>query len=297
MLNQRLQRVPILVFHRIDEQFDKYTQPMHPTEFKKLILLLAKQFNFYSLDDLRKVDDPKACFITFDDATKDFYSYAWPILKSHSIPATLFIPTDSVEKKQRIWNNELFYLLNNVNNPVTLSLKAGKKFTFTSKSALSEILKLIDYLKQDKEEIESVITSLKTEIKADLSANELSRPMTWSELSSCVNEGLTVGSHGASHLDYSFLTVEEARYDANHSKSLIFKNLEIETKHFAFPMGMYSAENVEIISGIYENIFTTESKLYTSQDILAPRVSMYDNLANEALSRALGFHRMVRNGS
>src|ERR671914_537157 len=36
---------------------------------------------------------PRAVLLTFDDAYDDFAEVAWPLLRHHGLPATLFVPT------------------------------------------------------------------------------------------------------------------------------------------------------------------------------------------------------------
>src|SRR3989338_10367301 len=46
---------------------------------------------------------PRAAAITFDDGYRNFYEYAFPILQSLKIPATMFLATDFVFDKKPLW--------------------------------------------------------------------------------------------------------------------------------------------------------------------------------------------------
>ena len=96
--------VPILAFHRITPNYDLFTQPLHPDELHSLLSELLEYFQFEKLSSLLGDSKKGSICITFDDATDDFYEFAWPVLKELHIPVTLFVPVDSVSSGNPIWN-------------------------------------------------------------------------------------------------------------------------------------------------------------------------------------------------
>jgi len=44
---------------------------------------------------------PKSVMITFDDTYRDFAEFAWPVLKQHKLPVTLFVPTAFPDQPDR----------------------------------------------------------------------------------------------------------------------------------------------------------------------------------------------------
>ncbi|MCD4812025.1 polysaccharide deacetylase family protein [bacterium] len=44
--------------------------------------------------------------LTFDDGFRDFYTYAYPILKKYSFTATVFLPTGFIGNGQSIFNGK-----------------------------------------------------------------------------------------------------------------------------------------------------------------------------------------------
>lgn len=87
----------VLCYHRIVDAPVRYTN-LQPAEFEKQMNYLAKNgFNVVPLSDI--VDamqygtklPQKTVALTFDDGYKDNHTIAYPILKQHNFPATLFI--------------------------------------------------------------------------------------------------------------------------------------------------------------------------------------------------------------
>lgn len=76
-----------------------------PEGFERQLLELDRRgYRFIPLadlvDDIRKrgKEGPKTAVLTFDDGWIDNFTYAFPILKRHSIPATFFVTTDHIYK-------------------------------------------------------------------------------------------------------------------------------------------------------------------------------------------------------
>ena len=78
--------------------------------------------------------------------------------------------------------------------------------------------------------------------------------------------GMSIGSHGGRHPDYSKLTPEMGIQDAIDSKSFIEAALGVPVESFAFPWGRFQDKQTEIIETAFRRIFTTEHGFNTSID-------------------------------
>ena len=94
---QMMPGVWVLCYHRISDKPVRYTN-LQPAEFEKQMNYLAdNNFNVVPLQNI--VDAMRygaklpqnTVALTFDDGYKDNYTVAYPILKKHDFPATLFI--------------------------------------------------------------------------------------------------------------------------------------------------------------------------------------------------------------
>jgi peptidoglycan/xylan/chitin deacetylase (PgdA/CDA1 family) len=117
-------RVLILMYHRVIPRADfqaTFVQPglyVTPDTFERHLRFIADRFDVLSFADLLRMwdaggwdDDAHYCVITFDDGWLDNYTYAYPLLRSHGLPATIFLPTDFVGTSRWLWFDRLGALL------------------------------------------------------------------------------------------------------------------------------------------------------------------------------------------
>jgi peptidoglycan/xylan/chitin deacetylase (PgdA/CDA1 family) len=101
----------VLMFHRIADPGDRsLLNPglvsATPVVFERIMDWLARRYSVVSLAEAvdgvagRRALPRRAVLLTFDDAYRDFAGTAWPILMRYGLPATLFVPTASVD---RLW--------------------------------------------------------------------------------------------------------------------------------------------------------------------------------------------------
>tara|TARA_R110001592_G_scaffold359369_2_gene665906 strand:- start:13329 stop:14363 length:1035 start_codon:yes stop_codon:yes gene_type:complete len=104
----------ILQYHHVSEKTPLSTS-ISPEQFKAHIQWITEnEFQVLSLpeivrtlEDKKEFSHSKVLALTFDDANSSVCETAWPILKKHALPFTLFISTEAVEKNytsQCSWN-------------------------------------------------------------------------------------------------------------------------------------------------------------------------------------------------
>ena len=77
-----------IMYHYVQSPRLKGIVPLEPTDFELQLDWVTKHYEVISPDDLGKSRREKPfCILTFDDATKDQYEVAYPILKKKGIPA------------------------------------------------------------------------------------------------------------------------------------------------------------------------------------------------------------------
>ena len=95
------QTIPILCYHRFGTKASKLT--VTPAAFAAQMQFLAR--NGYHVLPLARIDEflsgrtplpKKSVVITIDDGYRSTFEIAWPILKQHDFPATVFLYSDFV---------------------------------------------------------------------------------------------------------------------------------------------------------------------------------------------------------
>lgn len=89
--------VPIIMYHKIDDNAAFSKLSVSPESFRKQIVFLKKRnYNVVKLQDLADLIKEhkvpyKTIAITFDDGYENNYRNAYPVLKELQLPATIFI--------------------------------------------------------------------------------------------------------------------------------------------------------------------------------------------------------------
>lgn len=92
--------IPILLYHSVDHDAPEGLAPfvMDPDRFESHMQLLSERgLNGITVSELcDRLDRDGAMasdtvVVTFDDGLADFDRYAWPVLRSHGLPATMYV--------------------------------------------------------------------------------------------------------------------------------------------------------------------------------------------------------------
>ena len=137
-LRPREPKAIVLMYHRVCHvKTDPWQLAVSPNNFETQIKELKKNFNVLPLSDLveqftiGKIK-PNSVYITFDDAYRDNFLNAKPVLETYDCPATFFIPTHFIGKQQLFWWDELeIIFLHTLKLPTYLTLTIDEKiYTF-----------------------------------------------------------------------------------------------------------------------------------------------------------------------
>jgi len=97
-------RLTILTYHSISNEIEP-DETVTPEEFEKQLQYIKENYKVISLEeaveylqsDIEKIAG--SIVITFDDGHSDNYQNAYPLLKKHSFPATIFLISDLINDK------------------------------------------------------------------------------------------------------------------------------------------------------------------------------------------------------
>ncbi len=245
-------RPQVIMYHRITDA--PYTSGLSPIEFEKQINYLRNHFRVVPIETLLqelKTDSlqPYTIAITFDDGHRDFYEYAWPILKKYNLPASLYVTTGFVNGDVWLWPDRLkFVMINSSNKQISIDPLGHLSFE-PQKFALSWNL-LGDYcLTLTSELREAFINKLALIAGCDVPAQPTAPffPVTWDQLKEMVADGLDVGSHTVTHPILSGLDYKTITQELVSSAQIINRELGYKVHGICYPNGRLSDINDEVI--------------------------------------------------
>lgn len=245
----------ILLYHRIVDDSSKYLNKgavvHHPiNDFKQEIPYFKRNFQILSMDEVVKQIKLGQGFrrpsiaITFDDGYLDNYTLAYPVLKKHGVPATIYLTTSLVGTMDTIWTEKIglaflktkkdYLNFSTILGDETVSVKT-KEEKGLANSEVPEALKL----RPDDERRELI-----RQLFEKLGVNEKCRRhfgermmLNWDEVREMRNDGITIGSHSHTHPILSRMPIQKAKEEILNSKKVAEKNADVEVKHFSFPNG------------------------------------------------------------
>lgn len=102
----------ILMFHHISDEDINIMDccKCKITRFKEIIRNVETDFEIVSIDDIYKENSKRVAVITFDDGCKDVYLNAYPFLKEHNIPFTVYLVSSFIGKKGYMSRDDILVL-------------------------------------------------------------------------------------------------------------------------------------------------------------------------------------------
>jgi peptidoglycan/xylan/chitin deacetylase (PgdA/CDA1 family) len=242
---RRFGNLQILVYHRVNDDEDPFFPGLPTGIFRRQMEYLAENFTLLALEEavarLRKQDIPdNAVVVTFDDGYRDNYVNAFPILKSFSVPATVFLTTDAIGSGRVIWHDRVFCAFRDTQSTDLAGIGGiSRTYRLTTLEeklrAQSDFLQFIrgqkdlDRLKW----IDWLIENFQVTDRKTMPGLMLS----WEEIRTMLRDGISFGSHTVSHPILSRQQEEQVRDEIWKSKQEIEKELGVPTVTFAYPNG------------------------------------------------------------
>lgn len=258
------------MYHRVvprsrEDEFLQSGMYVTPETFDKHIQFLNQNCQVGALSSLQSADRKNEygvpgkplCILTFDDGWYDFYQYAYPILKKHGVPATVFLPTEFVGSNRWFWTDIFSRLM--VKKAVRGTIGKGgdsdvngliKEIESLTGCLEHRIEKGIQRLKAvRREKIEVLIERLANRWDID-PIREGRAFLNWEEIQEMFASGLiNFGSHTASHPILATLTHEEIEAELKRSRRKLIEKQVVEPGFipFCYPNGVYNDAVVEAV--------------------------------------------------
>jgi peptidoglycan/xylan/chitin deacetylase (PgdA/CDA1 family) len=274
---------------------------VEPDTFQRHLRFLRDYFSIVPLNELpyaserasRRLSTKPLSVLTFDDGWRDFYTYAFPLLQAHHVPATVFLSTDFIGTENFFWTDRLAFLFHQRGyfKKSDVLGQGGKTSVLNKLLSLKGPMELrvdtaIRLLKNySNEEIERTITTLSS--TWGLSPHPPGRALlSWEEVREMGRSGLiTFGSHTASHRILTTLKETEIEQELKKSnqKLLFEKVVDPAFIPFSYPNGNYNERIAVMVRDAgYSLAVTTEDgwNHHGSNFFCLRRVSIHQDMTS-----------------
>lgn len=244
----------VLAYHRVLAQGRPpvWVEPgmyVSAATFARQAECLKKRFSVLPLSELlARAECGKSvggcCALTFDDGWLDNYTQAYPILRRHDLPATIFLATGFIGTSRPFWPEEVVHYLQHADGrEVARRLPALRKIPGTiSEGALNRLLPAaIAAIKRlSPGERAAFLDGLRAVGDKPPSERLL---MNWQEAAEMRDGGLiTFGAHTVNHVMLDQVSLPEATTEISRSRQDLERNLQVSADFFSYPNGNASDE-------------------------------------------------------
>jgi peptidoglycan/xylan/chitin deacetylase (PgdA/CDA1 family) len=258
----------ILTYHRIDTpharpHLDPALISATPPEFERQMAWLAAHTCPLTLADLLEIrrglarPPPRAVLVTFDDAYRDFAEHAWPALRAHGVPATLFVPTSYPGSQGAgFWWDRLHAALWRTGRREPIATAAGRLALATPEDRSRAHRALSGWAVRTPHdeamaEVDHVVAVL-GEAAFDCPVS------SWESLRAMARDGLALAPHARTHARLDRLPLQRAREEIAGSRDDLAREAGHCPPVFAFPGGGHDVRLRALLAAEgFELAFTT----------------------------------------
>ena len=244
----------VLTYHRVDE----------PEPFARQMEHISRRYHVVSISRVLSTLDggpalpPRAVLLTFDDAYTSFARVAWPILRAHGFPATVFVPTAFPDRcEPRFWWDRLEQAFAQSSRREALATPVGTLPLGTAEERARAHVRVKRHVK-DLPHAQTLTAT--DELCAALgSPAETHEVLGWDELRALARAGVTLGAHSRTHPRFDRIPHEQARDELLGSLRDLEREVPGLPRVFAYPDGRFDDELVELARAARVDLaFTTQ---------------------------------------
>lgn len=236
-------RATVLFYHRFPADY--------AAVFRRQCAYLARRCHVISMSDLaarlreRRPLPPHTVVLTIDDAHRDFYTCAFPILREFGFPAIVYVPTAFLDGAW-LWFDRYQYIFQHSplehaecrglpplpDAPIDLSSPGARTAAFEQICVRGQWL---DAPQRDR--LGDSLAELLQVSVPEVPTEEFA-PMTWDQLRGMARQGIEFGGHTVNHPILQTLSTEQAlEAEILGGKLRLEEEMQTAVAHFAYPSG------------------------------------------------------------
>jgi len=237
--------------------------------FEKQIAFLRERFHIVPLEEMAaRVRERQPCSnrdvaITFDDGYLDNYSNAYPVLKKHGVPATIFLVVERIGGNGLFWWDKLARIVKSPaiqavqwSNP-PLRLFTPRLQSLLRRAAMpgAPLTPVTDYLKSlSRATREDVVRILEQAVGADPKLSRRPRAfLSWDEIGEMSRNGISFGCHSYTHAILTEMDEGALVKEVAYARNVLRDHLGTAVRGFSYPDGCLNAKvRASVVEAGYE---------------------------------------------
>ncbi|MBK8251905.1 MAG: polysaccharide deacetylase family protein [Polyangiaceae bacterium] len=278
----------IFMFHGVAEEPSPYRYQVSRAYFQGFCDVVAEHYDVLPLAELESrrragALPARAVAITFDDGYADNHDVAWPILKHHGLPATVFVSTAAIGGEKLLWFHRLAHIFQTT-QPAELPVNVGPwTFTLDTDGERETTVHRVaaDLKKMAATEREEWLARLSEALGVHNFSPLKSEMLSWDQLRAMDAAGFCVEPHTVTHPILGAETIDVATREIAESREILSHALGRKVSLFAYPNGKNEDMTPDVIRAV-ENVgftaaFTAEfgAACPSNDPFKVPRVTAY----------------------
>lgn len=272
----------IVYFHNVlkdqGDAFDARCYRISRDAFRQIATFLSEHFDLVSLDEgLRRVDDPRALALTFDDGYAGVAEHAAPVLQELGVPAAVFVVSGTLDDAATLLHYEqieMAFRVSRVPSFVLPELGWPQIRLGDERARLAWMKKVKKALRDSPEAkrqaLQAIVLERMEVSNRDMQPGDAHRKMTPAALRDLQSRGWTIGAHTRTHRVIGRMSTDQARDEIVGSRADLEAVLGAPPRYFAFPYGRLvdvGAEGARLVREAgFAAGFTTEPGAIASTD-------------------------------
>jgi len=272
--------VNILAYHRVAadivsaERSAYYGLIVSTATFRRHCEMLARSYEVLPLEDAAAViagersSKMPVAAITFDDGYLDFYEQAFPVLRELGLPATVFLPTECIDRGEILSHDRLFWLVKlarergSALRPIFEAAgldeaEARRLASIADRFRLAESLVYLPAATRD-----LVIAAFEDALGDFDDYPGDYRLLDWDQIRELAANGIDFGGHTSNHVVLTLEDETSALAEIADGKRMLEQRLGRAVTTFAYPNGEYDARIRQMVEAAGFSIaVTTEARL------------------------------------